>query len=66
MFDANTLEISDFTIRVKNFPDSIVYQSEEMLEAVLTAHFSAIVKKQKEDEGVAKNYLESIGSMFKK
>lgn len=60
IFHSQTIEMTDFTIRVKNLPHHTLYgDKDDVLRAVLTAHFQEIVKdeikliqqQEKEDDG---------------
>jgi hypothetical protein len=46
-FQDDTLEMTDFTIRVKNLPHDAKYLGEDMsLKAFLMAHFESVIKNQ--------------------
>lgn len=43
----NTIEMIDFTIRVKNLPHHTVYgDKDDVLRALMTAHFEDIIKDE--------------------
>ena len=47
MFDESTIEMTDFTLRIKNLPHHAFYNNnDELLRSILTAHFEEIIKDE--------------------
>lgn len=46
-FDQATIEMTDFTLRVQNIPNHLLYgNKDELLRAMLTVHFEEILKEE--------------------
>ena len=46
MFERDTVQLTDFTIRVTNLPHHEHYGDDGVLRAVITRHFEELVKEE--------------------